>query len=64
MSFKEIIAVYSKNYMKPINTICGQNAELLEGLCSMQSVRQSIPGTVSETVCRCIDSALCTWYLL
>jgi hypothetical protein len=27
--FKEIIAVYSENHMKPINTLCGQNAELL-----------------------------------
>jgi hypothetical protein len=29
MLFKEIIAVYSENHMKPINTLCGQNAELL-----------------------------------
>jgi hypothetical protein len=28
MLFKEIIAVYSENYIKPINIICGQNAEL------------------------------------
>jgi hypothetical protein len=27
--FKEIIAVYCKNHMKRINTLCGQNAELL-----------------------------------
>jgi hypothetical protein len=27
--FKEIITVYSKNQMKPINTLCGQNAEIL-----------------------------------
>jgi hypothetical protein len=27
--FKEIIAVYSENHMKPINTLCGQKAELL-----------------------------------
>jgi hypothetical protein len=26
--FKEIIPVYSENHTKPINTICGQNAEL------------------------------------
>jgi hypothetical protein len=29
MVFKEIIAVNSENYTKPINTLCGQNAELL-----------------------------------
>jgi hypothetical protein len=28
MPFKEIIGVYSKNHVKPINTHCGQNAEL------------------------------------
>jgi hypothetical protein len=27
MLFKEIIADYSENYAKPINKICGQNAE-------------------------------------
>jgi hypothetical protein len=26
--FKEIIAVYSEKDIKPINTLCGQNAEL------------------------------------
>jgi hypothetical protein len=26
--FREIIAVYSENHTKPINTLCGQNAEL------------------------------------
>jgi hypothetical protein len=25
----EIIAIYSENYTRPINTLCGQNAELL-----------------------------------
>jgi hypothetical protein len=29
MLFKEIIAVYSENYTKPINTLRGQNAEVL-----------------------------------
>jgi hypothetical protein len=29
MLFKEIIAVYSENHTKPLNTLCGQNAELL-----------------------------------
>jgi hypothetical protein len=28
MLFREKIAVYSENHMKPINTLCGQNAEL------------------------------------
>jgi hypothetical protein len=27
---KEIIAVSSQNHMKPMNTVCEQNAELLE----------------------------------
>jgi hypothetical protein len=27
--FKEIIAVYTENHMKHINTLCGQNSELL-----------------------------------
>jgi hypothetical protein len=29
MLFREIIAVYSENHTKPINTLRGQNAELL-----------------------------------
>jgi hypothetical protein len=29
MLFKEIIAVYSGNNMKPTNTHCGQNAKLM-----------------------------------
>jgi hypothetical protein len=40
MLFREIIAIYSENYMKQINTLCGQNAELLIiiacGICSYQ----------------------------
>jgi hypothetical protein len=28
--FKEIIAVYSENYTKHINTICGENAILVD----------------------------------
>jgi hypothetical protein len=27
--FEEIIAVYNENHTKPINTLCGQNAEIL-----------------------------------
>jgi hypothetical protein len=29
MLFEEIITVYSENHMKPINTLCSQNAKLL-----------------------------------
>lgn len=29
MAFGDIVAVYSKNHIKPINIPCGQNAELL-----------------------------------
>jgi hypothetical protein len=29
MLFGEIITVYSEKHMKPINILCGQNAELL-----------------------------------
>jgi hypothetical protein len=29
MLFKGIITVYSENHMKPMNTLCGQKAELL-----------------------------------
>jgi hypothetical protein len=29
MLFREIIDVYSENHTKPINTLCGQNKELL-----------------------------------
>jgi hypothetical protein len=29
MFFNEIITVYSENHMKPMNLLCGQNAELL-----------------------------------
>jgi hypothetical protein len=29
MLSKEIIVVYSKNHTKPIDTLCGQNTELL-----------------------------------
>jgi hypothetical protein len=28
MLFKEIIVVYSENLMKPVNTLCGQTAQL------------------------------------
>jgi lipoate-protein ligase B len=28
--FREIIAVYSENHMKLINTLCGKHAELLD----------------------------------
>jgi hypothetical protein len=35
MLFKETAIVYPKNDTKPINTLCGQNAELLNvGLCT------------------------------
>jgi hypothetical protein len=30
MQFKEIISVYAKDHMKPINTPYGQNTELLK----------------------------------
>ena len=29
MLYREIIAVYSENYTKQINTLCGQNVEFL-----------------------------------
>jgi hypothetical protein len=29
MLFRELIAVYSKNHMKPINTLCGLSAGLV-----------------------------------
>jgi hypothetical protein len=29
MLFKEIVSVYTENYIKPTNTLCGQNAKLL-----------------------------------
>jgi hypothetical protein len=29
MLFREMITVYSKNHMKPINALCGQNVELM-----------------------------------
>jgi hypothetical protein len=29
MLFKEIIAIYSENYMKPINTLCKHKTELM-----------------------------------
>jgi hypothetical protein len=29
MLFKEIIFVYPQNHTKPINTVCGQNVELM-----------------------------------
>jgi hypothetical protein len=29
MLFGEIIALYSANHTKPVNTLCSQNAELL-----------------------------------
>jgi hypothetical protein len=29
MLFKGIIAVYSENHMKPTDTLCGKNVELL-----------------------------------
>jgi hypothetical protein len=29
MLLREIMAVCTENYVKPINTVCGQNSELL-----------------------------------
>jgi hypothetical protein len=29
MLYKEIIYFYTENHMKPLNTLCGQNVELL-----------------------------------
>jgi hypothetical protein len=29
MLFREIVAIYRKNYIKHTNTLCGQNAEFL-----------------------------------
>jgi hypothetical protein len=29
MLFKDIIAVYFENHMKPINTLCGQNEDFV-----------------------------------
>jgi hypothetical protein len=28
MLFREIMAVYTKNHIKPMDTLCGQNSEL------------------------------------
>jgi hypothetical protein len=30
MLFKEIIAVYPQNHIKPLNTLCGQSAEVFK----------------------------------
>jgi hypothetical protein len=30
MLFMDITALYSENYAKPINTLCGQNTEMLD----------------------------------
>jgi tRNA G37 N-methylase Trm5 len=44
---REVIAVYSNNHSKPIDTLCGQNAELLNvkeaGTCSYHCVKSYIP---------------------
>jgi hypothetical protein len=56
MLLKEIIAVYSDNYTKPRNTLCGQIVELLNvkvgGTCSYHSflkVQRCITCTYGET---------------
>jgi hypothetical protein len=41
MLFKEIIALYSENYMKPVNTLGGKNAEsFIVQVGYIQSVRK------------------------
>jgi hypothetical protein len=47
MLFKEIIAVYSENHMKPINTFCGQNTELL-------NVRVGVHGAAVAQAVQCL----------
>jgi hypothetical protein len=37
--FREIIAAYSENHTKHINTLCGQNAELLNVAWGMYAFR-------------------------
>jgi hypothetical protein len=41
--FKEIIAVYPENHTKPTNTLCGQNAELVNvKACGTYSYHRSL----------------------
>lgn len=53
MPLREIISLYCENYMKPINTLCGQNAEI-----SMlkQVVRTVIPGLYRVNQVRCFPA--------
>jgi hypothetical protein len=46
MLFKEIIAVYSENHTKPINTLCRQNAELYIVAGCIYSYHWSLKGFV------------------
>jgi triacylglycerol esterase/lipase EstA (alpha/beta hydrolase family) len=38
MLFREIKAVYPRNHAKPINILCGHNAELLISYCLLKQV--------------------------
>jgi hypothetical protein len=46
MLFEEIIPVHSENHTKPINPLCGQNAELLiitaSGTCDYHSALKGL----------------------
>jgi hypothetical protein len=55
MLFREIIAVYSENLQKPINTLCGQNAELLIVKVGMVLSR-NLPGGTKENHVEAQDS--------
>jgi hypothetical protein len=51
MLFWEITAVYSENHTKPINTLCGQNAKLLNIKAgSMYSYHWVLKSQDTETV--------------
>jgi hypothetical protein len=52
--FSEVIAVYSEDHTKPINTLCGQNAELLTvKIGGIYSYRWVLKGLISNDTKTC-----------
>ena len=44
MEHREIIAVFSQNHTKHINTLCGQNVEFLNVKLAVRKVSQAVQG--------------------
>jgi hypothetical protein len=61
MLFKEIISVYSENHTKPIDTLCGQNSELLITVSNSEFCSQSVHVPPALTIIKA--GGTCTYQL-